>query len=113
VAGGWRLNRAAFAAPPAGRQGSLGRNSLRGFALSQLDLTARRQFNLTERVRLQFRAELFNVFNRPNFADPVPNLNSPLFGQSTRMLGRSLQGLSSLYQIGGPRSVQFALRLGF
>jgi hypothetical protein len=103
----------------AGRQGTLGRNALRGFPLSQLDLAVRRQFALSERTRLQLRAEFFNVFNHPNFGDPVGDLGSRLFGLSTQTLARGLGtggvngGLSPLYQVGGPRSVQLALRLGF
>jgi hypothetical protein len=89
----------------------------------QVDLALRRQFNLTERVRLQFRAEFFNLFNHPNFGDPGNlegnSLFSPLFGQSTTMLGRSLGsggasgGFNPLYQVGGPRSIQFALKVQF
>jgi hypothetical protein len=114
--GGRRLNRAAFANPPAGRQGTLGRNTLRGFPLTQLDMSLRRQFNLTERTRIQFRVDAFNIFNHPNFADPISVLNDPNFGRSTQMLGRSLHGgfgFSPLYQVGGPRSLQFALKLQF
>ena len=125
--GGRRLNnsvdptrpgcRGPFCPAPAGRQGGLGRNSLRGFPLNQIDFALRRQFNLTERVYLQFRAEAFNLFNHPNFAIPENNLTNALFGRSTRTLGTSLgssnAGLSPLFQVGGPRSVQFAVRLGF
>jgi hypothetical protein len=117
--GGRRISRAAFSTPPVGRQGNLGRNALRGFGLSQVDLSVRRQFNITERLDLQFRGDIFNLFNHPNFADPVNDLSSPLFGQSTQMLGRSLGsgsfagGLNPLYQIGGARSIQLALRLSF
>lgn len=124
VAGGRRFNRAAFAIPPAGRQGTLGRNVLRGFPVFQMDFSLRRQFNLTERAKLQFRAEAFNVFNHPNFGYDLGNfqsdfLLSPLFGQSTLMLGRSLGsggaagGFNPLYQIGGPRSMQLALKFNF
>lgn len=119
VGGGKRFNRSAFVVPTTTRQGTLGRNALRGFPLSQVDVALRRQFNLSERVNFQFRAEFFNVFNHPNFADPVNFLTSPLFGQSTEMLGRSLGsgvgigGLNPLYQVGGPRSIQFATRLTF
>jgi hypothetical protein len=111
--GGRRLNPGAFSAPAAGTQGNLGRNSVRGFPLQQIDLTVRRQFGLTERAFLQFRAEAFNVFNHPNFADPVNDMTNPLFGLSTAMLGRSLGGLSPIHQLGGPRSIQFAVKLGF
>lgn len=102
-----------------GRQGTLGRNVLRGFPLRQLNLSVRREFPLIERARLQFRGEMFNIFNTPAFADPSGSLFSPQFGYSTRMLGRSLGrggvngGLNPLYQVGGPRSVQLALRIAF
>ena len=109
VAGGRRINRSAFSIPPPGRQGTLGRNMLRGFPATQLDFSLHRQFGLTEQCRLQFRAEFFNLFNHPNFADPQSNLSdSAFFGQSILMLGRSLGGLNPLYQIGGPRSTQYA-----
>lgn len=116
--GGRRVNPDAFVTA-VGRQGSLGRNALRGFGLSQLDLAVRRQFVLGETARLQVRAEFFNIFNHPNFGDPVGDLNNRLFGRSVQTLARSLGtggingGLSPLYQVGGPRSVQLALRFGF
>ncbi len=120
VGGGRRINRAAFAPPPAGQQGTLGRNALRGFGVWQLDFALRRQFNLKERVNLQLRAEFFNVFNHPNFGDPIGDLSQGLFGQSTSMLGGSLGsgggvngGFNPLYQLGGPRSLQLALKLQF
>jgi hypothetical protein len=111
--GGRRFNRAAFAPPPAGRQGMQGRNALRGFPLAQWDVSLRRQFKLTERLNLQARADAFNLLNHPNFADPIGLLNDPNFGVSTQMLGRSLGGLNALYQIGGPRSMQMSLKLQF
>jgi hypothetical protein len=86
-------------------------------ALHEVDLTLRRQFKLRERLSLQARADLFNIFNHPNFGPPINYLSSPLFGQSTQMLGASLGsggqngGLNPLYQIGGPRSAQLALKL--
>jgi hypothetical protein len=118
VAGGRRINMAAFSTPPAGQQGNLGRNALRGFSVWQADLALRRQFNLSERLKLQLKAELFNIFNHPNFANPNGNLSQPAtFGQSITMFGRSLSGigagLNSLYQIGGPRSIQLAAKIQF
>lgn len=114
--GGRRINRAAFV-NPVGRQGTLGRNALRGFPLWQLDLALRRQFNLSEGVKLQLRAEVFNIFNHPNFGDPVRQLNNAQFGVANVMLGRSLGaggssgGFNPLYQVGGPRSIQLAMKL--
>jgi len=118
VAGGKRFNADAFATPPANQQGELGRNALRGFGASELDLAVRREFPITERLRLQFRAEMFNLFNHPDFANPISNLQNPLFGISTSTLAQSLggafgAGLSQLYQMGGPRSVQLAMKLTF
>jgi TonB dependent receptor-like, beta-barrel len=119
VAGGRRLNRSAFVAPPPNQQGMLGRNSLRGFPVSQLDFSLRRRFRLTETHALQLRADVFNLFNHPNFGDPDSLLESETFGQSVQMLGQSLgsggieTGFSPLYQIGGPRSMQLGLKLQF
>jgi Carboxypeptidase regulatory-like domain/TonB dependent receptor/TonB-dependent Receptor Plug Domain len=116
--GGSRINRAAFK-NPVGRQGTLGRNALRGFPLWQLDLALRRQFALTESLNLQLRAEAFNLFNHPNFGDPEPRLSQATFGVSTNMLGRSLGtggangGFNPLYQVGGPRSIQLAVKFVF
>ena len=119
VAGGKRINKAAFSVPTGPVQGNLGRNVLNGFGATEVDLTLRRQFKLRERLSLQARADLFNIFNHPNFGPPVNYMTSPLFGQATQMLGSSLGaggltgGLNPLYQIGGPRSAQFALKLMF
>jgi hypothetical protein len=102
------------------RQGNLGRNALRGFGAAQWDFAVHRNFPISEFLKLQFRAEMFNILNHPNFAPPVANLNNTSqFGLSTQMLGQylagtgSTSGLSSLYQIGGPRSIQLALELSF
>lgn len=119
VAGGREINRAAFSTPVGAVQGDLGRNALRGFGAAEVDFALRRQFKLHERLALQARADLFNIFNHPNFGSPINYLSSPLFGQSTQMLGASLGtggqngGLNPLYQIGGPRSAQLALKLVF
>ncbi len=117
--GGRAINRQAFTVPQTARQGTLGRNALRGFPLRQLDLALRRRFAVTERMNLQFRTDIFNLLNRPNFGDPVGDLNSGLFGRSTAMFGRSLGsnvgsvGLNSAYQSGGPRSIQMSVKLQF
>jgi len=119
VANGQRINAAAFTLPAAGQEGNEPRNFLHGFGAWQSDLAIRRQFKLAERWKLQFRGELFNIFNHPNFAMPTTTLTSSLFGISTSMLGRSLGsggltgGFAPLYQIGGPRSVQLAVKFIF
>lgn len=131
--GGRAFNPAAFTSPPLDpatglpvRQGDLPRNALRGFGATQWDFAVHREFLIHESLKLQFRAEMFNVLNHPNFGPPVgdlgsPSLINPQFGQSTQMLGRSLAGVSGLgsgafdplYQLGGPRSIQFGLKVLF
>lgn len=125
--GGKAFNPAAFAPPPTDsngdpiRQGNVGRNALRGFSAAQLDFSVHRDFPIRESMKLQFRAEMFNLLNHPNFAPPVGDVsNTTQFGLSTSTLGNYLAGgnvgaggLSPLYQIGGPRSIQLALKLTF
>ena len=131
--GGKAFNPAAFTDPPFDpttflplRQGNVPRNFLRGFAAAQWDFAVHREFPLHESLQLQFRAEMFNVLNHPNFGPPSGTFLSPAFGGpagfglSTQMLAQSLapSGLGGgafnpLYQIGGPRSIQFALKLQF
>ncbi len=118
VPGGRRLNPAAFFIPTGYQQGNLGRNSFRGFSLSQLDLAVRRMVPLSERFKLNLSAGAYNILNHPNFANPTPleggNLSSPDFGIMTRMVNQSLGGgVNALYRTGGPRSVEFSLRLQF
>jgi hypothetical protein len=102
-----------------GIQGNLGRNALTGFGMSQLDLALQRDFVFAEQRSLQFRAEAYNSLNHPNFADPIPYLASPLFGQSTSMLnlmlgtGSPASGLAPIFQSGGPRSLRIVLRFRF
>jgi hypothetical protein len=129
VAGGHRLNPAAFAAPDGLQQGNLSRNSLRGFPFYQIDLALRRKFNLSETVALQFQTDAFNLLNHANFEDQsgndlvigsrfgdgksfTPNL---AFGQTAAMSGRSLAGggFPSFYSFGGPRTLRFSVKLLF
>jgi len=95
------------------RQGTLGRNVMRLFGGWQMDFAVHRQFNFTERVNLQFRGEFFNFFNHPNFGAVDPLLGDGTFGLATSTSNTIYGGLNSLYQIGGPRSVQLALKLAF
>jgi hypothetical protein len=135
--GGMRLNPGAFAVPQGvgaglqtARNGDLVRNSLRGFDLHQLDLSLRRTFSLGRGYKAQFRWEIFNLANHPNFAPPnnffgsvsgatgvfTPNSS---FGRVTSMFARAANpgsttgGLSPIYAIGGPRSMQFSLKFMF
>jgi len=97
-----------------GRQGTLGRNVLRGFDLAQLDLSARRRFTLSERFSLDLRADAFNLLNTANFGNPTGVMTSGNFGRSVAILSSGVTGgQNPQFQIGGPRSVQLALRLHF
>ena len=119
VPGGRRINRDAFQAVSNGAQGSLGRNAVSGFGMSQLDLAVQREWFVAERRSIQFRIEAFNAFNQPNFADPVRFLASPFFGQSSSMLNLMLgtgspgSGLAPIFQAGGARSLRVVVRVKF
>ena len=78
-----------------------------------MDLAVRREFPLRENLKLQFRAETFNIFNHPNFGAIFPFLGGQQFGLSTGTLANSFGTESALYSMGGPRSMQFALKLVF
>lgn len=124
--GGRRFNPAHFSAPTdLFAQGNLGRNQLRGFDAVQEDIALRRSFPIHDTVAIEFRAEAFNVLNHPMFGDVGTQsdgrnlISNDFFGISAHSLADSLGsggadgGLSSLYQIGSPRSMQFALKVKF
>jgi hypothetical protein len=100
----------AFAVQPFGRPGSLGRNTFTGPRYYDTDVNLSKNFVLTERFKLQFRAEVYNIFNRVQFSNPGSDgdtLSSPgTFGQS----------LSTQTQPDGTtsaRQIQLALKLIF
>jgi Carboxypeptidase regulatory-like domain/TonB dependent receptor len=132
------LNPAAFAIPAAGTFGDLPRNALRGPNFWQADLIFNKRIPLTERVKLEFRTEVFNVFNKTNFALPSSALNVGLpsltFNTTANafVLGSGLQPGQGFTQsaagstfgllrqtvertvgLGTNRQIQFALRLNF
>ncbi|HVF57602.1 MAG TPA: TonB-dependent receptor [Pyrinomonadaceae bacterium] len=121
------LNPAAFAIPAPGKFGNLARNALRGPDFKQFDLVVTRRFPLTETVNVEFRTEVFNIFNRTNFANPSATLNNAL-GTGTNLLqpgqpftqaaaGSTFGLLRSTVErtvgLGTNRQIQFALRLNF
>ena len=107
------INSAAFRLPASGSVGDAPRNFVRGFAAAQLNGAVRREFRLHEPLTLQFRAEAFNILNHPNFGYVDATYTDATFGQATQMLNQSLGTVNALYQQGGPRSMQFALRFKF
>jgi hypothetical protein len=111
--GGWAVNPSAFQAPNGTESGDAPRNFVRDFGAFQVNTAVRREFPLSDEWKLQFRAEAFNVLNHPIFGEIDPNLTDLQFGQATQTLNQSLATMSSLYQQGGSRSLQFALKLLF
>jgi hypothetical protein len=106
--GGRRINPAAFSVPIETRQGNLGRNALRGFPFTQLDFDIRRHFSITEKMKLQWQVDFFNLLNHPNFGAFDSNLGffaPPLIPNAG--FGVAVQ------EAGSPRSIQLSLRLRF
>jgi len=82
----------AFALPASGFQGNAGRNVITDPPFKNLDFSINRNFLITERTRLQFRGEFFNLFNHPNFGPPDGNINNATAGVITSAYdGRSIQ----------------------
>jgi len=76
------LNAGSFLAPGAETSfGNVSRNAFRGPGYFDSDFNAMKNFNLTERVKLRVGANFFNIFNHPNFQNPVNDIASPSFGQ--------------------------------
>ena len=102
--------------PPAGRVGTSGRNQFYGPGLVNFDFAASKSFTLwSERSHLEFRADFFNLFNHTNFANPVHDESSANFGKITQTLGSAVATSvgTTAGPYGGPRQIQFSLRLSF
>ncbi|MEO6723959.1 MAG: TonB-dependent receptor, partial [Blastocatellia bacterium] len=101
---------AAFAPVTSVRFGTSGRNTLRGPGLTNLDASLFRDFKLTERFKLQFRVEVFNVTNTPAFNNPGANASSP-----TTVAGvTTLNGYTEITSAQATeRQFRFALKLSF
>ena len=114
AAGGRKLNPAAFTVPDTARQGTEGRNNIRGFGLTQVDLSIGRLFPIHEKWKFQFRVDVFNLLNHPNFTNPAGYIQlGPSYLQSSKMLNNGLGGLNPLFQQGGPRSMQLSAKVSF
>ena len=82
------------------RFGNSGRNILFGPGTNRWDISFIKQNQISERFSLEFRAELFNVFNHPNFGVPASTTDTGDFGLIES-------------QAGTPRDIQFGLKLKF
>jgi len=132
------INPAAFSIPLPGTFGDLQRNALRGPSFRQFDLIFNKRFALTEATNLEFRTEIFNIFNNTNFAVPSSTLNNALpnvtvgagnvgvltlgslqpgsgFSQTQAggAFGLLRQTVERTVGLGTNRQIQFALRLSF
>ena len=87
------INAAAFSTPAAGTYGNAGRNLVRAPGLWQTDLALSKKVPVTERLRAEFRAEAFNLFNRAQYGSPSASLSSPLsFGVITTLVNQGATG---------------------
>lgn len=95
---GW-INPAAFARAPDTRRGTSGVGIVTGPNLQLWDFSMRKQFSITERVKLRFQADMFNAFNRANFKAPSTTVAPGGFG--------------TISNTGPARNIQFGLKLDF
>ncbi len=117
------LNPAAFSTPEPGTFGNLPRNAFEGQSFCQFDLVLAKRFRIKEQMNIEFRTEIFNIFNITNFSNPSSRLNNALptlqpgqpFTQSTA--GSTFGLLRSTVErsvgLGTNRQIQFALRFNF
>lgn len=128
------INPAAFSIPLPGQFGNLPRNALRGPSFKQFDLVLNKRFAITETTNIEFRTEVFNIFNFANFALPSTTLNNALPtitsagvvstgslqpgsgftpSQAGGTFGLLRQTVERTVGLGTNRQIQFALRLNF
>jgi len=100
------LNKAAFALAPAGTFGNAGRNILTAPGFEDIDFAIAKNTAIRERLSLQIRAEAFNLFNHPNFAQPANNFAGANYGQITAT--RTARG-----DLGSSRQLQLGMKLIF
>ena len=112
------FNPAAFTLPTPGTYGDLGRNTFYGPPTHQIDFSVFKNISITERVKLQLRAEIFNIFNFRNLEGLNPNVQGP---QQT-VSGSNLGLVSATYDVGfgapgigpgAPRNIQLAGKIIF
>jgi len=121
------LNPAAFTIPAPGEFGNLGRWALHGPSLTQFDLTLHKRFPLAEKRDIEFRAEIYNILNHTNFANPVSRLNNALGTGANRLqpgqpftaaaaggsFGLMTSTVTKDVGLGASRQIQLALRFNF
>ena len=102
-----QYNIAAFSIPANGTWGNAGRNILRGPAGYNWDFSLFKRFRITENQQVEFRAEMFNLFNTPQFSNPGGAITTPA------NFGRSQSTNLAAGGFGSNRQVQFGLKYNF
>ena len=103
AAPGFFINPAAFAIPPLGTLGTCAPRSFHGPGIENLDASLFKMFAFTERYRLEFRSEFFNILNHPNFSNPSASFTTSSLGSFGKLFSTTTD----------PREIQFALKLYF
>jgi len=107
------LNPAAFSLPGVGQLGNLKRGAIRGTSITNVDFSLNKNWRMRERYTIQFRAEVFNLFNHPNFVgfdsalDFEGNQSSANFGKVTN------SNFGTLTRTQSHRELQFGLKFTF
>jgi Carboxypeptidase regulatory-like domain/TonB dependent receptor len=101
------INLAAFAVPANQTFGNLGRNVFSAPGISQLDMGLSKFVNITEKLNLRFRADLFNVFNRAQYGAPNADISASNFGTITSTISNYATGR------GTPRELQLSAKIVF
>ena len=100
------INKAAFTSNPPGTFGNAGRNIIRGPGFSDVDFSLAKNTTIREGYSLQFRAEVFNILNHPNFGQPINSWNNASFGVITAT--RTVRG-----DLGSSRQIQLGMKFLF
>jgi hypothetical protein len=110
------LNPAAFALPAVGQLGSLGKGSIRGRTTTNVDFSIAKNWRFKERYGLQFRGEMFNVFNHTNFSRTDSYVNNLNFQGNTTLsgFGKPTNGqFGTIGRAADPREIQFGFKFTF
>ncbi len=101
------VNPAAFSIPASGTFGNLGRNAFRARRISDVDFALAKEISLAERTTVRFRADVFNVLNRAQYAPPNSDFSQATFGEITTTISNYATGR------GTPREFQLSARISF
>jgi hypothetical protein len=99
----------AFSPPAPGTFGNLGRNTVTGPGLTVVDASLNKVFKPSERINVQFRAEVFNLLDHANFYEPIFNV----FGGGGTKYSGSAGSISQLISSPGGRLIQLGLKVSF